>query len=539
MDSMSQQATPITKGGGPAKPHADTEIKAESPDTLNAADSSRTSKEAAKPQDRKGKSAKKQANGTKLGKNKKNKKKKKHVATDDSSDSSDDDPALSDSVSEDSDLEVVVSRKFATKKGDNAPKLKMGKKKKHKQPAKRKSQPPAASDTDSASSDSDSESSSDEAEDAEPVVGQKKTKDHGLKQDLGYHVARELQRILQLAQVPPSASSISGNVAYGTGLDAGLGAGLAGASFSRPQVLSSLQPSYPSALGSRARPGRAAGLPQGGVQDTLNERLALLDGLGDPLGRDTGLSVIAGRGARRGLSQVDKKQPGDPANPTSQKAKKPNYKRVDQVWDNAIHNFKLQDTTESATEKQYSGFCFHVRRTFDWEGKYKATVVDIKSKALRECLQDVMGNIKGVSLVDETPKLDPNMLFLYLEDLRKHAKQLKKQAASPSGSDKAARRKEAKRLEEMRQHLKVLIKYIDKDYEHIKNSLDPMLEHGLITFDLLWALWKPSTLAYTTTYGSHDEPRVFKVETAEKHYHLSKGEFYFIDGKVGILRLVT
>jgi hypothetical protein len=53
-----------------------------------------------------------------------------------------------------------------------------------------------------------------------------------------------------------------------------------------------------------------------------------------------------------------------------------------------------------------------VRRTFDWEGKYKATVVDIKSKQLREVLRDVIGNIKGVSLVEETPKLDPNMLFL-------------------------------------------------------------------------------------------------------------------------------
>ena len=59
-----------------------------------------------------------------------------------------------------------------------------------------------------------------------------------------------------------------------------------------------------------------------------------------------------------------------------------------------------------------------------------------------------------------------------------------------------------------------------------------MLENGLITFDLLWALWKPNTLAFTTTYGSHDEPRVFKVEMAEKHYSIMKGDFYYIEGKV-------
>jgi hypothetical protein len=101
----------------------------------------------------------------------------------------------------------------------------------------------------------------------------------------------------------------------------------------------------------------------------------------------------------------------------------------------------------------------------------------------------------------------------------------------------------------------VLIKYIDKDYAETKNryaepcsgrcpflvllcpinigcSLNPMLENGLITFDLLWALWKPNTLAFTTTYGSQDEPRVFKVEVAEKHYGLMKGEYYYIEGKV-------
>ena len=67
---------------------------------------------------------------------------------------------------------------------------------------------------------------------------------------------------------------------------------------------------------------------------------------------------------------------------------------------------------------------------------------------------------------------------------------------------------------------------------HTTCSLYPMLENGLITFDLLWALWKPNTLAFTTTYGSHDEPRVFKVEVAEKHYGIMKGEYYYIEGKV-------
>ncbi|KAI1759795.1 hypothetical protein GGR53DRAFT_523588 [Hypoxylon sp. FL1150] len=205
------------------------------------------------------------------------------------------------------------------------------------------------------------------------------------------------------------------------------------------------------------------------------------------------------------------------------------FKRVDQVWDSQIHNYKLQDTAENANNSQYDEYLFHVRRTFDWEGKYKTTIVDIKSKQLREALQDVIGSVKGVSLVEETPKLDPKMLFLFLEDMRGHMNNLK--YLEPEGDSRKERKKVQKWIDEKRRHLRVLIKYLDIDHAETKKSLYPMLENGLITFDLLWALWKPNTLAYTTTYGSVDEPRVFKVDVAEKHYSIVRGEFYYIEGK--------
>ncbi|KFA48751.1 hypothetical protein S40293_01540 [Stachybotrys chartarum IBT 40293] len=211
------------------------------------------------------------------------------------------------------------------------------------------------------------------------------------------------------------------------------------------------------------------------------------------------------------------------------KGKRPEFKRVDWVWDTNIFAYKLQDTAQATTDSTYDDYAFHVRRTFDCEGKYRATIVDIKSKILRECLQDVIGNVRGVSLVDGTPKLDPNLLFLYLEDLREHVKSLKH--ASVTGETKQERKKAQKCLETKRQHLKVLIKYLDKDYAKVKESLYPMLDAGLITFELMWALWKPNTLAYTTTYGSTDEPRAFRVEIGEKQTSMMKGDYYFIDGK--------
>lgn len=109
-------------------------------------------------------------------------------------------------------------------------------------------------------------------------------------------------------------------------------------------------------------------------------------------------------GGRAGIIQI---KSGKNANPS-----RPDFKRVDWVWDTANYTYKLQDSVETSSSTQYDGYVFHVRRIFDPDGKYRKTTIDIKSKLLRESLQEVMGNPKGVSLVDETPKLDPNLLFL-------------------------------------------------------------------------------------------------------------------------------
>lgn len=63
--------------------------------------------------------------------------------------------------------------------------------------------------------------------------------------------------------------------------------------------------------------------------------------------------------------------------------------------------------------------------------------------------------------------------------MRKYLKILK--------TTKADRKKEQRHIDTKRQHLKVLVKYVDKDYDDVKKSIYPMLENGLITFDLLWA----------------------------------------------------
>ncbi len=70
----------------------------------------------------------------------------------------------------------------------------------------------------------------------------------------------------------------------------------------------------------------------------------------------------------------------------------------------SIHNYKLKESAEEG-EDEFDQYVFTVRRKFDWENKYKNTVVDIKSKLLREALQEIMKEVKGVSLVEDRPSV--------------------------------------------------------------------------------------------------------------------------------------
>lgn len=191
---------------------------------------------------------------------------------------------------------------------------------------------------------------------------------------------------------------------------------------------------------------------------------------------------------------------------------KVDFVRVDRIWDSNRHNYVLKATAEDPDLGEYDQYAFQVRRIFDWENKYINTVLDIKSKALKEALKDVMDEVKGVSFAEETPVIDPNMIFLYLEELRTHMKRLKKKSKTETKKEKKNKKKFSATTKT--KHLKVLIKYLDKDYAETKKTLYPLLENNTITFDLLWALFKSNEIAYCPTYGNPDEPRAFKIEYA-------------------------
>lgn len=209
-------------------------------------------------------------------------------------------------------------------------------------------------------------------------------------------------------------------------------------------------------------------------------------------------------------------------------SKKPSFRRVDWVWDPKLLTFKLRDSAKASKDEQHEGHVFQVKRTFDHQGKYRYTTVEIKSPILRDCLKEAVGDSRCLNLVEQVPRLNPDSLFLYYEDFLRHYKKLKKTKAV--GKKKADRKKVQKDQDIKAQQLKVLLKYLQEDFAELREQLDPMLRDGIITYDLLWALWKPDTLAFTNAYGDEAEPRVFKVDIATRQVTMTAGDYYYVDG---------
>jgi hypothetical protein len=190
-----------------------------------------------------------------------------------------------------------------------------------------------------------------------------------------------------------------------------------------------------------------------------------------------------------------------------------------------IHDWKLVES--NSDQKDEFDCVFTVRRRLNWEGKYQETQLDIKSKLLRNALQDVFKDCKSISLVEDIPQIDPHTLFHYYDELKVYIKKTLKPKLK-----KAKKSKEQKRLKQQIAQCKLLLSYIDEDYTATRKALRPMLKAGTITYDLVWALFKPNTIAFTPTYHNKDDPRCFKVETAYEYESWMTGiKSWYVDGK--------
>ena len=89
-----------------------------------------------------------------------------------------------------------------------------------------------------------------------------------------------------------------------------------------------------------------------------------------------------------------------------------------------------------------------------------------------------------------------------------------------------------------KEHLNLLVQYLEDSYKVTVNRLHSLLQCRKITWDLLWACFKPGMPVYSTCRGT-GQPRCIKFDFGEEKkssqgvvYYEIKGRYYDFDGKV-------
>jgi hypothetical protein len=123
-------------------------------------------------------------------------------------------------------------------------------------------------------------------------------------------------------------------------------------------------------------------------------------------------------------------------------------------------------------------------------------------------------------LIANHVQVEQSLLFHYLSDLEAYR-------SSNAALDDSTLR-----------HLDLLLDFIKKTYESTTERLTALLEKREITFDLLWAFFKPSTVVYTTCVGT-GKPRCVRYDFGEEKKQMAGLDYFHIgchyldfDGKV-------
>ncbi|KAJ6019838.1 hypothetical protein N7522_000546 [Penicillium canescens] len=178
-------------------------------------------------------------------------------------------------------------------------------------------------------------------------------------------------------------------------------------------------------------------------------------------------------------------------------ASTPHFKTVLETWDKEACKYKIAEPVETSSGlDDYAEYAFVVRERVERNSEEVTHYIDIKLEGLRDILRVVLHHIKAISLMEDKPSIEQNVLFHFLPELDRCVENV------DNSSDHDSAHAE---------HLRLLIDHLKQAYASISQRLESMLRHGHITYDLLWALFKPGCHAYTTCIGTK-EPRCVRFD---------------------------
>ncbi|KAL8626238.1 hypothetical protein Q9189_008078 [Teloschistes chrysophthalmus] len=163
------------------------------------------------------------------------------------------------------------------------------------------------------------------------------------------------------------------------------------------------------------------------------------------------------------------------------RASKLEYKLVDEAWDDGTSKYKIVDSAALPEEvTDLDEYMFDVR-------------------ARTDVLRIVLRDVHGLSLGEDKITLERNLLYHYITELEAHRTELE------DDTDSDVKLK----------HLDLLVEYIRAAYISTSSRLASLLGNCEITYDLLWALFKPNMEIYTTVLDA-EKPACCRYDSGKE-----------------------
>ncbi|KAK1235038.1 hypothetical protein PQX77_001747 [Marasmius sp. AFHP31] len=170
---------------------------------------------------------------------------------------------------------------------------------------------------------------------------------------------------------------------------------------------------------------------------------------------------------------------------TTETARVPVSKRIQRVDCLRTFSATLRPTKKSKPKKTRHSSnkrVLTVKRHINSKGQYVGTEVEILSQALGDLLLAINKNVEWLELSKVPPKADPKVFFHSYDELEKR---LQQERIKPCRDD------------ELINDIEAAIQFIEEDFSDVIPNLEELLNrHQQITYELLWAIFKPNTLIY-------------------------------------------
>ncbi|KAK6353479.1 hypothetical protein TWF696_005442 [Orbilia brochopaga] len=148
---------------------------------------------------------------------------------------------------------------------------------------------------------------------------------------------------------------------------------------------------------------------------------------------------------------------------------------------------------------KYSHFTFLSTVYFNENGLPYQRTIDIQSKPVKDLLKGMITDYPGISFSTAQVVLNfPLRVLWYYQNELKEARRKAKEEDADS---------------ELGTHLDTLIGFLDDEFESTNEEYDNLTAEGLINFELLWTLFKPGQLIYTTILM---QPRVLRLRSYQR-----------------------